>query len=481
MSVSFHCVICFEEFDSKTHYPVVLPCGHTYICHPCGMRIDKCMECRTSLFAPEQPKDDNPNHNLPLRGTAVTSYSFTEARSGRRPASRPPSIQNVSDNSLEKYMPQKPTRLPLPKNMVLMSLIESSEMANSSSYLNTQKLLSSSSSNDDEENRILMGTDITTSTCGTYIVRKKDGLKLEQKISAQETRPVEISWKEDVESIVTKGASESSTMLNCGDRVQVVNIVNNWAKLARGYGYVFLENANDLVKIGGPLDKACSMEAWMYSLSRSRDRLIQAQNNVEGDALSLMNRLRKSLEVDEDLTVIAADAFSSKERRDSKESSRSQCDSPSNESCTDLIRQGDPDGPIEVILPSNRSIFFENALSTIRHIDTNDQTAETRDDNTFTPSQETRLYSPNAVLAGAQEWRRRNGRQESRRVIIDFRTGKSCHNGVSKSHINHMRTSSDASHHSTFSTQEHPKMSSHCALTSSRKRTSMNTGFSFDW
>lgn len=439
------------------------------------------MECRTSLFAPEQSNDVAPHQNLQLRGTTVTSYSFTEARSGRRPAFRPPSIQNISDNSLDRYMPQKPTRLPLPKNMVLMSLIESSEMANSSSYLNTQKLLSSSSSNDDEENRILMGTDITTSTCGTYIVRKKDGLKLEQKISAQESRPVEISWKEDVESIVTKGASESATMLNCGDRVQVVNIVNNWAKLARGYGYVFLENANDLVKIGGPLDKACSMEAWMYSLSRSRDRLIQAQNNVEDDALSLMNRLRKSLEVDEDLTVIAADAFSSKERRDSRESSRSQCDSPSNESSADLIRQGDPDGPIEVILPSNRSNFFESALSTIRHIDTNDPTTETRDDNSFSPSQETRLYSPNAVLAGAQEWRRRNGRQESRRVIIDFRTGKSCHNGVSKSHINHMRASSDSSHNSTFSTQEHPKMSSHCALTSSRKRTSMNTGFSFDW
>jgi flagellar hook-associated protein FlgK len=389
-------------------------------------------------------------------------------------------MHNISDNNIQRSKPEKPARLPLPKNMVLMSLIESSEMAKSSSYLNTKKLLISSS-NEDEDKRILMGTDITTSTCGTYVVRKSDGLKLVQKISAQESVPTDTSWKKDMESIVPKCAPETSTMLNCGDRVQVVNIVNNWAKLARGYGYIFLENATDLVKIGGPLDKACSMEAWMYTLSRSRDRLIQAQNDVENDALSLMNRLRKSLEVDEDVTVVAAEAFRSNERRDGDESSRTQSNPSSNESCVDLIRQGDPDGPIEVVLPSNQSNFLQKALSSIRHIDSNAQKIETRDDDTSSPRQTTRLYSPNAVLAGAQEWRRRNGRQESRRVIIDFRTGKSCHNGVSKSHIGHMRSSSDAFHHSTHNIQDHPKMSSHCALTSSRRRTSMNTGFSFDW
>jgi hypothetical protein len=480
MSVSFHCIICFEEFDSTTHYPVVLPCGHTYICHPCGMRIDKCMECRTSLFVPQQPMNQNSQQNLQQRGQTTTSYSFTEARSGRRPTL---SHNGISDNSLERSKIQKPVRLPLPKNMVLMSLIESSEMAKSSSYLNTQKLLANSrdDTNEDEDHRILMGTDITTSTCGTYVVRKRDGLKLVPKISAKELEPVDASWEDDVESIVKKGASESSTILSCGDRVQVVNIVNKWAKLARGYGYVFLENESDFKKIGGPLDKACSMEAWMYSLSRSRDQLIQAKNDVEHDAISLMNRLRKSLEVDEDLTVIAAEAFHSKEQRDGNESNPSPSNSPLSDSCVDYIRQGEPDGPIEVILPSNRSNFLENALSSIRHIDTNIQSTETRDDDTMNPRQSTTLYSPNAVLAGAQEWRRRNGRQESRRVIIDFRTGKSCHNGVSKSHIGHMRGSSDGLNNTPYHTQDHPKMSSHCALTSSRKRTSMNTGFSFDW
>mmetsp|Transcript_26453 Transcript_26453/g.56836 ORF Transcript_26453/g.56836 Transcript_26453/m.56836 type:complete len:120 (+) Transcript_26453:218-577(+) len=46
---SFHCMICFEEFDPQTNYPVVLPCGHTYVCIACANRLDKCMECRTPL------------------------------------------------------------------------------------------------------------------------------------------------------------------------------------------------------------------------------------------------------------------------------------------------------------------------------------------------------------------------------------------------------------------------------------------------
>lgn len=32
------------------------------------------------------------------------------------------------------------------------------------------------------------------------------------------------------------------------NRIQVVTIVNNWAKLARGYGYVYIEKSNDIVK-----------------------------------------------------------------------------------------------------------------------------------------------------------------------------------------------------------------------------------------
>jgi len=55
-SFSFHCIICFETFNHTVRYPVVLPCGHTCVCHPCAKRLTRCMECRTKLtFLPPPP------------------------------------------------------------------------------------------------------------------------------------------------------------------------------------------------------------------------------------------------------------------------------------------------------------------------------------------------------------------------------------------------------------------------------------------
>lgn len=456
------------------------------------------MECRQSLFAPEEPKSIMKTQYS--RGSNV-SYSFTEARSGRRPSN----VYNHVNDTSEKSIVSKPVRLPLPKNMVLLSLIESSEMTQISSYKAPQSILSSSSSkgdiNEEEDDRILMGTDITTSTCGTYVVRKKQGLKLVQQITEDKSCPVEPSWKNDVDSIMKNTLHESSTIINYGDRVQVVNIVNKWAKLARGYGYIYLESVSDLVKVGGPLDKACSMEAWLCSLSRSRNRLIEAKNGIEQDAFSLMSRLRETLEVDEDLTVIAAEAFNitrtnssqdeKNEDRDNSEKSSSTTDMISSTIVpAGLIRQGESDGAIEVVLTSEQSKFLESALSSIRHIDPSIQTEECRDDDDNShddnplhriqsaPSGNT--YCPNAVLAGAQEWRRRNGREESRRVIIDFRTGKSCHNGVSRTHLHHLRGSTENLYHQpTYSSLDLPKMSSHSGLSSNSRRR-INASFSFE-
>jgi hypothetical protein len=90
---SFHCMICFEEFDPLTNYPVVLPCGHTYVCIECANRIDKCMECREPLIAKiEIPREMSRGKNGPTKNHVTQ-------------------------------------RLPLPKNAVLLSLIQASEPA----------------------------------------------------------------------------------------------------------------------------------------------------------------------------------------------------------------------------------------------------------------------------------------------------------------------------------------------------------------
>ena len=89
---SFHCIICFDPFEPETNYPVVLPCGHTYVCVVCANRLDKCMECRTPLTIaceaappppPGMPGDDGAATTTTTAGadqeeqhaTASTSYA----------------------------------------------------------------------------------------------------------------------------------------------------------------------------------------------------------------------------------------------------------------------------------------------------------------------------------------------------------------------------------------------------------------------
>lgn len=277
---SFHCMICFEEFHPEARYPVVLPCGHTYVCHVCANRLDKCMECRTPLY-------ELVHH--PRTGSPGMATRYNARSRGLRDVKDPP--------------PQPPMkrRLALPKNVVLLSLIEATELASadarqkfqdspkSNPYTEEdldQKVLSNESQKtsptvpdlhsmgsmldaDDEEEKIKISTSLAVGVAGTYAVAAKDGLEI------YTSRP-SISYSErdagqdDVETMVRvyhldqanssgeenspdkdsakpPGGENDPLKLCYGDRVQVVSVGNGWAKLARGYGFVRAEK-NQLVK-----------------------------------------------------------------------------------------------------------------------------------------------------------------------------------------------------------------------------------------
>lgn len=261
---SFHCMICFEEFDIEQRYPVVLPCGHTYVCNLCAERLEKCMECRTSLVQ----IIPRPNAN-------------GDAHYGGRNGNRWSSGRNLSPGA----PPQPPIkkRLPLPKNVVLMSLIEATELAAESVRGQDQRpSLSDSPSlslphaildvEEDEEEKIKTGTSLAISDCGTYAIAAKEGLEIYP--SRPETGiPVanqEKAEEEEVDTlvrffhldhkldIVDDGDHELTPVdsdhreaaparLCWGDRVQIVSTEAGWAKLARGYGFVRADK-NQLVK-----------------------------------------------------------------------------------------------------------------------------------------------------------------------------------------------------------------------------------------
>eukprot|EP00579_Thalassiosira_antarctica_P032163 CAMPEP_0201994240 /NCGR_PEP_ID=MMETSP0905-20130828/2146_1 /ASSEMBLY_ACC=CAM_ASM_000554 /TAXON_ID=420261 /ORGANISM="Thalassiosira antarctica, Strain CCMP982" /LENGTH=797 /DNA_ID=CAMNT_0048549173 /DNA_START=375 /DNA_END=2768 /DNA_ORIENTATION=- len=99
--------------------------------------------------------------------------------------------------------------------------------------------------------------------------------------------------------------------LKYGDRVQVVSMDSRgWVKLARGYGYIRLENDKQLVKVGGTSDKACQIEAMLHELSLERNRLKHEQTKLECLSAGLMIDFQSSLITSDDRVVVPAPAGS---------------------------------------------------------------------------------------------------------------------------------------------------------------------------
>jgi len=95
--------------------------------------------------------------------------------------------------------------------------------------------------------------------------------------------------------------------LKYGDRVQVVSMDSKgWVKLARGYGYIRLQNDKQLVKVGGTSDRACQIEATLHELSIERDRLKHEQTKLERLSAGLMIDLQSTLLTSDDHVICSA-------------------------------------------------------------------------------------------------------------------------------------------------------------------------------
>lgn len=276
-ALSFHCMICFEEFHHADRYPVVLPCGHTYVCNVCAERLDKCMECRTLLtWSIPVPSASRPN----VATAKIRTGWSTSGRTGGRGRT----VQGRGEGGRGEVPPMEKKRLPLPKNVVLLSLMEATELASEMEQTRTRidSLLEEDieDENDifDEEEKIKVSTSLTIGACGTYIVSEKMGLEVypsrpnaSSELDSSNNEDKDMPGEEDVNALVrffhldhklelrvTEGegnlktvSSEESALLQLhyGDRVQIVSFDDDdgWAKLARGYGYI-RANPRQLVK-----------------------------------------------------------------------------------------------------------------------------------------------------------------------------------------------------------------------------------------
>jgi hypothetical protein len=202
------------------------------------------MECRTPLYElVPVPKLPQPRvHQSP-------SWSRTPANATPPP---PPPIKR---------------RLPLPKNVVLLSLIQATELASQDARLKytdsprseLQTRGSMLDEDEEEEERIQWSTSLAVGKAGTYAVALPEGLLIYPSRPSHHNDVIP-----DVESLVrvyhhrddeTVGGPVKQKQLSYGDRIQVVSVEGGWAKLARGYGFVRAEK-NHLVK--GMNDLHCS-------------------------------------------------------------------------------------------------------------------------------------------------------------------------------------------------------------------------------
>jgi hypothetical protein len=206
-------------------------------------------------------------------------------------------LQSAGEHSPRAESVNSKKRVPLPKNVVLLSLMEATELAseqvNKASNGSPRGVSHGTESErptmvlplnsmidmeEDEEEKIKVSTSIAVGAAGTYAVAHKDGLQIHPTRPTDSNRAMLSDFinssghDEDVDTIVRsldrkKGKSPSPIKakspthrsldgnnfepgvlsLSYGDRVQVVALEGGWAKLARGYGYVRVDK-NQLVK-----------------------------------------------------------------------------------------------------------------------------------------------------------------------------------------------------------------------------------------
>lgn len=262
---ALHCVICFDEFNLQDQPPVVLPCGHTYVCAPCSKRIKVCMECREPLFWTPPRAAPLPRHvqqRQPQRGFNPTRYNSLDSAA---PSSKFP-VKEVTE----------PIPLPLPRNLVLLAIMEAAERA--------VKLHRDMSMEDEEDelNHILLSLENLSGPYGTYAVKDKEGLAV---------LPLDPRKRNSLQDVSTQTSElKEPYSIQWGQTVQISDVQDGVYKLARGSGYI-VAGDSQLVKIGGPLDKSCELEGMHEMMEQRRQELQRQLKQVERLSTGLLDRI----------------------------------------------------------------------------------------------------------------------------------------------------------------------------------------------
>lgn len=168
--------------------------------------------------------------------------------------------------------------LPLPRNLVLISLLETASKRHATLRGANSNLMDTYSDADNsitnEEEAVLDSIDALSSSCGTYLVKERYGLPIYSS-----------NFSSDIESmddtnLSNKSATKPNKILSYGQKVQIVDVDEGMYKLARDEGVVFA-NSSQLVKVGVAKEKSCKVEGMLNSLKSKKAQLLEALDDLQ--------------------------------------------------------------------------------------------------------------------------------------------------------------------------------------------------------
>lgn len=234
--ITFNCVICFEEFDHEERFPMVLPCGHTYVCAICSKRLKRCMECRCPLTMKVEEKVNEPEspssvrfNNRPMLRSSAGQY-------------RRHSFVGTTRKEPQSVITSKEIPIPLAKNIVLLALIDSAKHEKEAK----QNLLQNSCGNNPDENGkneqdiINEGIHAFVDPCGTYVVTAEAGMMVyKEKPEESDRQLLLIPSLDSIESHIST-SSNLGKLIPYRQTLQIVDVdyESNIGKLARNEGFV---------------------------------------------------------------------------------------------------------------------------------------------------------------------------------------------------------------------------------------------------
>ena len=361
---TLNCVICFDPFNDQEQYPVILPCGHTFVCNECANRLDNCHECRQSLFV--EPKQAQAqaivDPSVLFDDEMPKWYKPLPPRPSPRERHRAQSFRKKKVKTPQEFV-LDPIRLPLPKNLVLLEMIgvAKATMKKSQGQIDEDQCA---------EMTAKEGIRALTSECGTYVVKDTLQILRERPAEMEEatacrhktaTRPAnrdDISRKSQgilkslssrkkkrvanspnsskkssprarAKRLGLKGSvshsferddecndlsSVASTIppeienLEPGDYVHVVAFDNGIAKLARRRGYVHAR-PEQLVKVAGPQDDVVAIEGQLCAMINKRKTCLQDLIDMKKERTKLLLRLKLAILEEETRTTEGSDLF----------------------------------------------------------------------------------------------------------------------------------------------------------------------------